>query len=318
MDAPEQAPESPPPQIDGYRIIGRAGAGGQGTTWIAETLKPSAPGAKVAIKVLRYSARGFPRQYWTELEALANLRLPCLPRVVDSGIAGGHPWIATEYIDGIDLVEFERGRSREAIVDRLLLPMLLEATRALEDRIDAAQVRLDQPDFVGREGLVPRSGEAGAIGATSRGLRGSDARGHDLDDQPTKAHRGAAVGFAPGTEARNFDHLVARTAHAACEGTKQPGLDEDVQVVMQPRGGTAERGGQVARGRAGLGRNRLENLEAQRRADGAPDRIRCQPHLDAATHARAARVFRPRFRTIANEIFCPWNPIAHVSPERPA
>ena len=138
MDAPEQAPESPPPQIDGYRIIGRAGAGGQGTTWIAETLKPSAPGAKVAIKVLRYSARGFPRQYWTELEALANLRLPCLPRVVDSGIAGGHPWIATEYIDGIDLVEFERGRSREAIVE-----VLAKAAEALATVHDAGYTHRD-------------------------------------------------------------------------------------------------------------------------------------------------------------------------------
>ena len=119
MSAPEETPESAPPAIDGYRIVGHAGAGGQGTTWIAEPRESGTPAPRFAIKVLRYSARGFPRQYWAELEALANLRLPCLPRVVDSGITGGHPWIATEYIDGTDLVEFERGRSRAEIVEAI-------------------------------------------------------------------------------------------------------------------------------------------------------------------------------------------------------
>lgn len=138
IDAPEEAPESSAPRIDGYRIVGHAGAGGQGTTWIAEPLQGNASAPRVAIKVLRYSARGFPRRYWTELESLANLRLTCLPRVVDSGITEGFPWIATEYIDGIDLVEFERGRSREDIVEAVA-----KAADALATLHDAGYVHRD-------------------------------------------------------------------------------------------------------------------------------------------------------------------------------
>jgi len=89
--------------------------GGQGTTWIATP--NSAPGTRVAIKVLRYSARGFPKQYWSELEALVELRLPCLPRIVDSGISEGHPWIATELVEGTDLVQYEAGATVGALVE---------------------------------------------------------------------------------------------------------------------------------------------------------------------------------------------------------
>lgn len=138
LNGPEESPESPPPQIDGYRIVGRAGTGGQGTTWVAESLHMSDSGAKVALKVLRYSTRGFPRQFWAELEALANLRLPCLPRVVDSGISSGFPWIATEYIEGIDLVEFERGRSSDEIVEAIA-----KAADALATVHDAGYIHRD-------------------------------------------------------------------------------------------------------------------------------------------------------------------------------
>ena len=43
IDAPEEAPESAPPEIDGYRIVGHAGSGGQGATWIAEAVGANAP-----------------------------------------------------------------------------------------------------------------------------------------------------------------------------------------------------------------------------------------------------------------------------------
>jgi hypothetical protein len=138
IDAPEGAPESAPPEIDGYRIVGHAGSGGQGATWVAEAIGANAPAPRVALKVLRYSARGFPRQYWSELEALASLRLPFLPRVVDSGIADGHPWIATELIEGMDLVEFERVRSREEIVE-----IIARSAEALATMHDAGYAHRD-------------------------------------------------------------------------------------------------------------------------------------------------------------------------------
>lgn len=106
----------PPAQIEGYRFLHRAGAGGQSTTWLAEhaTASSAAP-TRVAVKFLRYSSRGFPRFYWKELEALAALRLDGLARLVDSGIAEGHPWIAFEFIEGEDFTSFERHASQSDI-----------------------------------------------------------------------------------------------------------------------------------------------------------------------------------------------------------
>jgi serine/threonine-protein kinase len=118
MSDDDATAQRPPASIAGYRFLHRAGSGGQGTTWLAERLAADGSTAeRVAIKFLRYSTRGFPRQYWAELDALAALRLDCLARVVASGIAEGHPWIAFEYIDGVDLAEFEPGAARDSIVE---------------------------------------------------------------------------------------------------------------------------------------------------------------------------------------------------------
>lgn len=124
--------DTPPAAIDGYRLVVRAGAGGQGTTWVGERLDTEgrAP-LRVAVKFLRYSTRGFPRQFWSELEALQALRIDCLARIVDSGIAAGHPWIAFEYVDGVDLVEFERTASPGEIVE--LIARTAEALARVHD-----------------------------------------------------------------------------------------------------------------------------------------------------------------------------------------
>lgn len=109
---------APPAPVEGYRFLRRAGVGGQGTTWLAERARGGdGPPAQVAVKFLRYSTQGFPRQYWSELDALDRLRLDGLARIVGSGIAEGHPWIAFEYIDGVDLTEFELNATRDAIIE---------------------------------------------------------------------------------------------------------------------------------------------------------------------------------------------------------
>ena len=106
-DAPQR-----PPLIDGYRLLTPLGLGGQGTTWLAEREGAKENEPCVAIKVLRYSARGFPQHYWTELEALKNLRVEGMPRILDSGISEGHPWFASELVEGINLAELDSGATR--------------------------------------------------------------------------------------------------------------------------------------------------------------------------------------------------------------
>lgn len=115
-DAAEAA--SPPARIEGYRFLRRAGAGGQGTTWLAERMgAENAAPTRVAVKFLRYSSQGFPRQYWAELETLAALRLDSLARIVDSGIAEGHPWIAFEFVEGVDFTSFELRATHEEVAE---------------------------------------------------------------------------------------------------------------------------------------------------------------------------------------------------------
>lgn len=107
--------DATPPRIDGYEIIGRAGEGGQGTIWIARADGDSS-GARVGIKVLRFSARGFPRRYWQELEALSSLRIERLARMIASGISDGLPWIAFEFVEGDDFTTFELRASQREVV----------------------------------------------------------------------------------------------------------------------------------------------------------------------------------------------------------
>lgn len=114
--APDRDDAATPPRIDGYEIVGRAGEGGQGTIWIARAAGDSS-GARVGIKVLRYSTRGFPRRYWQELEALSSLRIERLARMIASGISDGLPWIAFEFVEGDDFTTFEMRASQREIVE---------------------------------------------------------------------------------------------------------------------------------------------------------------------------------------------------------
>ena len=88
------------PQVPGFRIIAALGSGGQASTWLAIR---DADGSMVAIKVARFPADGFPSRHWSELRVLSECRLPCIARFEGSGIADGHPWLATEFIDGPSL-----------------------------------------------------------------------------------------------------------------------------------------------------------------------------------------------------------------------
>lgn len=65
----------------------------------------------LALKVLAVSlgnpahARAAQRA-WRELDLLSELHLPCLPRVINSGIHDGSPFIVTEWIEGATLDEY--------------------------------------------------------------------------------------------------------------------------------------------------------------------------------------------------------------------
>lgn len=95
------------PAIAGFRILAALGAGGQGATWLAVR---DADGTLVALKVARFRHSDFPSRHWSEIRLLSECRLPCVARFEGSGIAEGHPWLATEFVDGPALDAWAAGR----------------------------------------------------------------------------------------------------------------------------------------------------------------------------------------------------------------
>lgn len=85
------------PAVNGFRVLSVLGTGGQATTWLAQR---ETDGVLVALKVARFGGIDAPTRHWSELRILSECRLACVARFEGSGITDGHPWLATEFIDG--------------------------------------------------------------------------------------------------------------------------------------------------------------------------------------------------------------------------
>ncbi|HEY1479945.1 MAG TPA: Stk1 family PASTA domain-containing Ser/Thr kinase [Gaiellales bacterium] len=102
----------PPRLFDGrYQLLGRLGAGGMATVWLADDTSLH---RKVAIKVLaeRYAEdEQFVERFRREAQSAAGLNHPNIVAIYDRGVAEGTYYIAMEYLDGPTLkaVIDERG-----------------------------------------------------------------------------------------------------------------------------------------------------------------------------------------------------------------
>ena len=104
------------PILPGLRILAALGAGGQGTTWLAAR---DLDGKLIALKMARFRDDAFPARHWSELRILSECRLPCIARFEGSGITDGHPWLATEFIDGPALDAWAAGRGTGEVLEML-------------------------------------------------------------------------------------------------------------------------------------------------------------------------------------------------------
>ena len=120
------------PRIPGYTIEGLLGAGGGGLVYRALADSSQRP---VAIKLLtrRLGKDADAQRAWRELHILSQLRLPCLPQMLDYGEHDGRLYIVTEFIDGLSLDDYcrERNLDREARVK--LLAEVAEALQSLHE-----------------------------------------------------------------------------------------------------------------------------------------------------------------------------------------
>ncbi len=95
---------TPSPSIDGFRILGRLGAGGMGVVFEAQQLHPP---RRVAIKVVRaarWASRDQVHRLQREAEALGRLRHPAIAAIHEAGVTDdGHDYVVMERVEGIRL-----------------------------------------------------------------------------------------------------------------------------------------------------------------------------------------------------------------------
>ncbi|MFG2694286.1 serine/threonine-protein kinase [Kitasatospora sp. NPDC048407] len=122
--APAQVPHQPlsghePRSIGGYQLLGRIGAGGMGTVYLA---RREGAATQVALKTINLELLDDPdllRRFQRESEVLAMVPGAYTARVLDTGVDAGRPFLAMELLDGrpLDAHLRENGpvRSPEAL-----------------------------------------------------------------------------------------------------------------------------------------------------------------------------------------------------------
>ncbi len=101
----------PPPQIEGYEILGELAAAGQGRVWKARQLSTH---REVALKVPRVDllrSRAALTRFEREVELAARLNHPNIARIYDSGVHQGLYYYAMELIDGVWLDAYAKEHS---------------------------------------------------------------------------------------------------------------------------------------------------------------------------------------------------------------
>jgi serine/threonine protein kinase len=164
----------PPPQIEGYEVLGELAAAGQGRVWRARQLSTR---REVALKVPRVDllrSRVSLARFEREVELAARLNHPNIARIYDSGIHQGLYYYAMELIDGVWLDTYVREHN-------LSLPQILRLMAVVCDAVQHAHqngvihrdlkpsnilvTRDGQPHIVdfGLAAAVPREDPAGTV-----------------------------------------------------------------------------------------------------------------------------------------------------------
>lgn len=116
-------------EIGPYRIIGLLGEGGMGRVYLAQQIHPQ---RQVALKVVRGLSSAVIERMRREIEVLAQLEHPGIARLYAAGESRiddvDVPWLALEYVRGVDLVRHAQDRSLD-LAARLRL--LIEIARAV-------------------------------------------------------------------------------------------------------------------------------------------------------------------------------------------
>jgi serine/threonine-protein kinase len=117
-------------KVGPYRLLRELGAGGMASVWLAERADGSLK-RQVALKLpsALSSHPGLTARLARERDILAGLEHPNIARLYDAGVdSTGRPYLALEYVDGVNLDVYLRER---ALSLRQRLELFLQITRAV-------------------------------------------------------------------------------------------------------------------------------------------------------------------------------------------
>ncbi|WP_219464138.1 serine/threonine-protein kinase [Nonomuraea rhizosphaerae] len=106
-----------PASLGAYRLAGRLGEGGQGVVYLAH----DRDGQPVAIKLLSTGDQETRTRLARELDALESIASFCTARVLDVSTGGQRPYVVSEFVEGLSLLDRvkERGPLRGGDLERL-------------------------------------------------------------------------------------------------------------------------------------------------------------------------------------------------------
>ena len=145
----------PEQTISHYRVLHKLGAGGMGEVYLAEDTTLH---RRVALKLLppgQTQEEGRLRRFQQEARAASSLNHPNILTIHEVGEAGGHHFIATEYVDGVTLREHLRRNGR--MEPAQALQVAVQVASALSAAHEAGIVHRDvKPEniMVRRDGYV--------------------------------------------------------------------------------------------------------------------------------------------------------------------
>ncbi|WP_236543224.1 serine/threonine-protein kinase [Spiractinospora alimapuensis] len=141
MPDPTPLLDRDPPNIAGFNLLGRLGAGGQGTVYLAER---DQDGARVAIKCLSHEAlgeSGVRQRFVREAEAARQVASFCTAAVLAADFEADTPYIVSEYVEGLSL--HQRVRQGGVIVGGDLIRLAVATATALVAIHEAGIVHRD-------------------------------------------------------------------------------------------------------------------------------------------------------------------------------
>ena len=123
-------------QVGVFEVWGPIGEGGMSRVWLARHRELSVPVVLKTLRETEESREAFERLR-NEARLMARVPSSVIVRAVDAGMHRGAPYIAQEYVDGLDLAELDR-RRRAAVGSGLPLWFVCDAAAQVADALHSA------------------------------------------------------------------------------------------------------------------------------------------------------------------------------------